>query len=926
MGCQQEHADHQTCTECEFDPFVRNHFFTGKMMGAGEFDTESHYHAEKLRHHNLRLHGWGVVCGLRVRQHPSPDCRMRYLLIDPGSALDCCGREILVTRQEFLDVGQHPAVKQKTGDGLLHTLQVALCHRECPTEDVPVLYDECGCDDTRCAPNRILESFAYDVLVDPPLQEGIGTVAAAGAFVTTDLHGVTGTMRATAEGKVALVDPGDARRALVLDPARRRLLAVNLPAAARALALAPDGVRFFVVTDPIAGPECEVHVYLTADGAEVAPLSVPARTIPGTTTGSSFAIACGVPAARRLLVLDRSAGKQFSWAEDAGAGIEDAPATTTLSISPGSQALAVSDDGAFGFTIDPSGLVQVSDLAAGTTTALTGLPPSAKPNALAAFVRGADAMLAVASGDERRLYLVNRSAGTLATVALAHPPQFLHAGSSAAPWITIYEEQASHAYVQSVSLAALPPLVGAPRAAGSAARRIVLLQAGGQAGMLDPAMLAGGDCADLLHRQMANCAGCDTPECVVLATLANYRPGSPMQDLPAKGDDLDKQVVRIDNRSGRRELASTATLQAWIECLESHSGAGRDGKDGLPGSPGTPGADGLGLDPGLPKIIDIGWEHGAQVDLDVISELYTGLGGSEDVASRIVEGGNPEKPRPIFTLYFNKSVNVPDAQWWRQVFKLSVQAPMALRQQEGTYVCAGIYWPALQLYGDILVIDAPPTQPILTPHTNEEAKCAIAFVPRPEFFRIGSTRGPGFQYILRHGTEARLVEDGPLDQATLHIAFASGFVAEVGPDGKLLQVVVDGENVGGRVGLDEARAGIDMGGKNPSGNLALGGTFESWITIAAPRGFDHTDLGHWREAGVGAAGGGAALDDSAPPPSINLITAEQLHALPSIDRALVARVLAERERASFAGVDDLRQRLELDEGETRVLTDNLLIA
>ena len=43
--------------------------------------------------------------------------------------------------------------------------EFCLRYRECPTEEIPVLYDECGCDDTQCAPNRILESFSLDVIV-----------------------------------------------------------------------------------------------------------------------------------------------------------------------------------------------------------------------------------------------------------------------------------------------------------------------------------------------------------------------------------------------------------------------------------------------------------------------------------------------------------------------------------------------------------------------------------------------------------------------------------------------------------------------------------------------------------------------------------------------------------------------------------------
>ena len=70
MGCQHEFKPLETCPQCEFEAFVRNHYFTGKMMGAAEFRTESHFHTEKMRHHNARLHGAGVV--LRAAQTKSP--------------------------------------------------------------------------------------------------------------------------------------------------------------------------------------------------------------------------------------------------------------------------------------------------------------------------------------------------------------------------------------------------------------------------------------------------------------------------------------------------------------------------------------------------------------------------------------------------------------------------------------------------------------------------------------------------------------------------------------------------------------------------------------------------------------------------------------------------------------------------------------
>ena len=93
-----KHESHgSTCPPCSTDgPFLRNHYFTGKLLVERDFTEEQGYHLGKLRHHNHRLHGYGVVCGLRVHAHPDPACRDRYVCIEPGSAIDCCGREIVL--------------------------------------------------------------------------------------------------------------------------------------------------------------------------------------------------------------------------------------------------------------------------------------------------------------------------------------------------------------------------------------------------------------------------------------------------------------------------------------------------------------------------------------------------------------------------------------------------------------------------------------------------------------------------------------------------------------------------------------------------------------------------------------------------------------------------------------------------------------
>ena len=58
--------------------------------------------------------------------------------------------------------------KDSEPDDKAHLIQICVRYKECPSENVPSLFDDCGCDDTSCQPNRILESYEFDVLIDPP--------------------------------------------------------------------------------------------------------------------------------------------------------------------------------------------------------------------------------------------------------------------------------------------------------------------------------------------------------------------------------------------------------------------------------------------------------------------------------------------------------------------------------------------------------------------------------------------------------------------------------------------------------------------------------------------------------------------------------------------------------------------------------------
>src|SRR3954447_21482426 len=84
------------CVECEIPLLARNHYFSGKFMVERDFTDEQRFLMGKDRRHDQRLHGWGTVCGLKVVEHPQDPCRDRWVVVQPGTAVDCCGREIII--------------------------------------------------------------------------------------------------------------------------------------------------------------------------------------------------------------------------------------------------------------------------------------------------------------------------------------------------------------------------------------------------------------------------------------------------------------------------------------------------------------------------------------------------------------------------------------------------------------------------------------------------------------------------------------------------------------------------------------------------------------------------------------------------------------------------------------------------------------
>ena len=174
----------------DIPPFCRNNYFTGKLLTERDFTAEQRYMVDKLRLHHIALHGWGVVCGLKVTPHPKlPSLR---LVVEPGLAIDGWGREIRVPESiegelpslqpsepggdywatdssssdqpdPDSDLAQHQA-----GDPVTVTLYIYLRYVEREAELMATPFDEYGTGGSARKPNRICESYQLEIATEEP--------------------------------------------------------------------------------------------------------------------------------------------------------------------------------------------------------------------------------------------------------------------------------------------------------------------------------------------------------------------------------------------------------------------------------------------------------------------------------------------------------------------------------------------------------------------------------------------------------------------------------------------------------------------------------------------------------------------------------------------------------------------------------------
>ena len=603
------------CVECDIPQLARNNYFTGKLLVERDFTDEQRYLMGKQRRHNQRLHGWGAVCGLKVKPHPT--CPDRFVIIEPGTAIDCCGREILVSREEYFDFeAQFLANWQKQNGpnaqpdpSAPHKIQICISYRECGTEDIPALFDDCNCDATSCQPSRILESYGFDVLIDP---KSSGTDGQGIAVDWSCTIGLANVVRVAVNGETnrlyALTSLGTTATLYKVDTTNDSILASqSFPQNTGVdVAVSPAGDFVYVVLQPTtpASAKPQILVLSTSD------LTTTINTLgPLGSKGDALRLAVAPVPDGRLLAVIPSKNNVLVWNTDINGPNPPAPAAATVvAVGTNPLSIAVGDSGLYAYVANSgSNNVSAITLSSLAVTTTTGLPATAVPATVAVASTTAGDTLAVLDSTNKSLYFINvPSTGPGSAVAIgspvttfAYPPLDVRI-SPAGRWAYVLEQDSAVAktgYVQVADVHAVQlnatNILGAPVSVGIQPTSEALSEDGthlyvsysgdgnsipGGVAILNVVLDA---CCDLFKQTIEGCPDCTDGNCIILATINGYKFGQPVG-----------QAV-IDNLTDRHLLVSTDILTQVVQCLcEKGGGTGTTGPQGPPGPPGPAGTAG----------------------------------------------------------------------------------------------------------------------------------------------------------------------------------------------------------------------------------------------------------------------------------------------------------------------------------------------
>lgn len=162
---------------CEHGFSERNNYYFGKLMTARDFTDEQSYLNEKRWMVNRLGLGWGVLCGLGVRPHAHDK---RKVVVEAGFALDPYGHEILVCREETVDLlpglDDCPPAQRVTSPPHVasppspksHRLYLSIKYEECGVNPSPIMIDSCEGYKEECVYNRTREGYRFIVSRERP--------------------------------------------------------------------------------------------------------------------------------------------------------------------------------------------------------------------------------------------------------------------------------------------------------------------------------------------------------------------------------------------------------------------------------------------------------------------------------------------------------------------------------------------------------------------------------------------------------------------------------------------------------------------------------------------------------------------------------------------------------------------------------------
>ncbi|HTV20941.1 MAG TPA: hypothetical protein VMG12_19785 [Polyangiaceae bacterium] len=178
-----------TCN-CETEPRAkptneRPRYYARQLVTPEDLTLDQDYFRDRLRRHNLFLHGWGVVCGARVRNATTPaqqdgQAAPWLVIVKRGYILGPYGDEIWIEKDVCFDVRTKCTTSSQTpgDDGGCAEAQpapeqnvqkfIAVRYKENKSRLVRVPLGGCGCETNACEYTRYADGYEICVIDECP--------------------------------------------------------------------------------------------------------------------------------------------------------------------------------------------------------------------------------------------------------------------------------------------------------------------------------------------------------------------------------------------------------------------------------------------------------------------------------------------------------------------------------------------------------------------------------------------------------------------------------------------------------------------------------------------------------------------------------------------------------------------------------------